>query len=100
MNSNAHQILIELSGQLPTSARTFRYIQEAAGFEEIAAQAQKDILCLENLEGFLDDGQSAKMILEQCGYREWLETSNQDKRLRVLDVLRLIADLSEDLAEN
>ena len=100
MNSKAHPILAELSRQLPDSAHTFQYIQEAAEFEEIAAQAQKDISCLENLEGCLEDGRSAKTVLEESGYRAWLEGSDSDERLRVLGALKLIADLSEDLAED
>jgi len=96
----AHPILLELSGQLPESAHTFQYIQEAVEFEMIAAQAQKDISCLENLEGCLEDGRTAKAVLEESGYREWLEASDQDERLRVLGALTLIADVSEDLAED
>ena len=99
MNSNAQPILAELSRQLPDSAHTFQHIQKASGFEEIAAQAQKDIACLENLEGNLDDGQSAKTVLEENGYRDWLKESSSDERLRVLGALQLIADVSEDLAE-
>ena len=100
MNSKAHPILLELSGQLPDSAHTFQYIQEAAEFEAIAAQAQKDIACLENLEGHLEDGQPAKTVLEESGYRVWLEGSDSDERLRVLGALTLIADVSEDLADD
>jgi hypothetical protein len=96
----SHPILAELSGQLPESAYTFQYIQKAAEFEEIAAQAQKDISNLENLMGSADDGRSAKSFLEQSGYREWLNSSDEDERLRVLGTLRLIADVSEDLAED
>ena len=95
----SHPILAELSGQLPESAHTFQYIQDAVEFEKIAAQAQKDIACFENLEGRLKDGQPAKTVLEQSGYREWLEASDQDERLRVLGALKLIADVSGDLAE-
>jgi hypothetical protein len=100
MPSQSHPILIELSGQLPDSAHTFQYIQEAAEFEKIAAQAQRDVSCLENLEGCLEDGKPAKAVLEQSGYREWLEASDQDERLRVLGALHLIADVSEELAED
>ena len=96
----SHPILAELSGQLPESAHTFQYIQEAAEFEKITAQAQKDIACLENLEGHLEDGQPAKTALEQSGYQEWLKDSDQDERLRVLGALHLIADVSEELAED
>ena len=56
--------------------------------------------CLENLEGCLEDGKPAKAVLEQSGYREWLDASDQDERLRVLGALHLIADVSEDLAED
>ena len=99
MNSKAHPILEELSRQLPDAAHTFQYIHEPSDFEKIAAQAQKDISCLENLEGCLDDGRPAKDVLAESGYRAWLEGSEQDERLRVLGALQLIADLSEDLAE-
>jgi len=97
---SAHPILEELSNQLPESAHTFQYIQEALEFEEIAAQAQKDISCLENLEGCLEDGRPAKTVLEDSGYRVWLEGSDSDERLRVLGALTMIADLSEDLADD
>lgn len=100
MNSKAHPILAELSRQLPDPAHTFQYIHESSDFEIIAAQAKKDISCLENLEGCLENGESAKVVLEESGYRAWLETSDSDERLRVLGALRLIADLSEDLAED
>jgi len=100
MNSKAHPILEELSRQLPDSARIFQYIQEPSGFEEIIAQAQRDISCLENLEGCLEDGRSAKDVLGKSGYRVWLEDSDSDERLRVLGALKLIADVSEDLAED
>lgn len=100
MSLSAHPILEELSNQLPESAHTFQYIQEAAEFEAIAAQAQKDISCLENLEGSLEDGRPAKTVLEESGYRVWLEGSDSDERLRVLGALTMIADLSEDLAED
>jgi hypothetical protein len=95
-----HPILDELSGQLPETSCTFQYIQEAADFEKIAAQAQKDIACLENLEGQMGDDQSSRNILEQNGYKEWLKASDQDERLRVLGALHLIADVSEELAED
>ncbi len=97
---SAHPILAELSQQLPESAHTFQYIQEPAHFEKIAVQARNDIACLENLDGHLEDGRPAKTILEQNGCQAWLEASDQDERLRVLGALRLIADLSEDLAED
>ncbi len=100
MNSKPHPILAELSRQLPDSARTFQYIQEPSGFGEITTQAQIDISCLENLEGCLEDGRPAKSVLEESGYRVWLEDSDSDERLRVLGALKLIADVSEDLTED
>lgn len=96
---NAHPILSELSRQLPEDAHTFQYIHDSSDFEAIAAQARIDIACLENLEGCLEDGRPAKTVLGESGYQAWLKDSDQDKRLRVLGALQLIADLSEDLAE-
>ncbi len=100
MNSQAHPILAELAQQLPDSAHTSQFILKPSGAEEIAAQALKDISCLENLEGHLNDGRPSKSVLEESGYRAWLEGSDSDERLRVLGALRLIADLSEELAED
>ena len=100
MSSKAHPILEELSRQLPDSALACQHILKAEEFELIAAQTRKDIDCLENLEGCLEDGRSAKTVLEESGYREWLEGADSDKRLRVLGALQLIADLAEDLAED
>ena len=100
MNSKAHPILSELSRQLPDSAHTFQHIHESSDYEKIAAQAQKDISCLEKLEGCLEDGRPAKDVLAESGYRAWLGDSDADERLRVLGALKLIADLSEDLAED
>lgn len=97
---SAHPILRELLQQLPETAHTFQYIQEPAHFEKIAVQARNDIACLKNLDGHLEDSRPAKTILEQNGCQAWLEASDQDERLRVLGALRLIADLSEDLAED
>ena len=99
MNSKPHPILEELSRQLPDAAHTFQYIHESSDFGKISTQAQKDISCLENLEGCLEDGRPAKDVLADSGYRAWLESSSQDEQLRVLGALQLIADLSEDLAE-
>jgi len=96
---STHPILAELSQQLLESAHTFQYIQEPAHFEKIAVRARNDIAC-ENLDGHREDNPPAKTILEQSGYQAWLEASKQDERLRALGALRLIADLSEDLAED
>jgi hypothetical protein len=100
MDFHAHPILDELSRQLPDAAHTFQYIHESPDFWKITAQAQTDISCLENLEGCLEDGRSAKSVLEEGGYRAWLESSDEEEKLRVLGALKLIADLSEDLAED
>ncbi len=100
MSSIAHPILAEISMQLPDSAHTFKRIHESSDFEMIATQAQKDISCLENLEGCLKDGRPAKAVLAETGYGECLEDAASDERLRVLGALMLIADLSEDLAED
>ena len=96
----AHPILEELSRQLPDAALTSQQILKAAEFDLIATQSRKDIECLENLDGNLEDGQSARAVLEENGYREWLQGSDSDARLRVLGALQLIADLAEELAED
>ena len=104
MNSKANPILIEMSKQLPDSVQTFKDIQEPKNYEDIVVQARKEIFCLRNMERSMEDGQSAKTFLQQNGYQFLLENSDEEdeleERLRLLGTLQLIAELSEDLAED
>ncbi len=104
MNSKANPILIEMSEELPDSIQTFKDIQKPKSYEEIVVQARKEIFCLRNLERSMEDGQSAKTFLQQNGYQFLLENSDEEdeleERLRLLGTLQLIAELSEDLAED
>ena len=104
MNSKANPILIEMSQELPDSIQTFKYIQEPKSYEEIVVQARKEIICLRNLERNMEDGQSAKSFLQKNGYQFLLENSDKEdemeERMRLLGTLQLIAELSEELAED
>lgn len=104
MNSKANPILIEMSKQLPDSVQTFKDIQEPKNYEDIVVQARKEIFCLRNMERSMEDGQSAKTFLQQNGYRFLLENSDeedkQEEQLMLLGTLQLIAELSEELAED
>ncbi len=104
MNSKANPILIEMSEELPDSIQTFKYIQEPKSYEEIVVQARKEIFCLRNWERNMEDGQSAESFLQQNGCQFLLENSDEEdkkeERLRLLGTLQLIAELSEDLAED
>jgi hypothetical protein len=104
MNSKANPILIEMSRELPDSTQTFKYIQEPKSYDEIFVQARKEIFCLRNLERTMEDGQSAKSFLQNNGYQFLLENSDEEdeleERMRLLGKLQLIAELSEELAED
>ncbi len=104
MNSKANPILIEMSKQLPDSIQTFKDIQEPKSYDEIVVQARKEIFCLRNLERSMEDGQSARSFLQENGYQFLLENPDeedeQEERLRLLGTLQLIAELSEELAED
>ncbi len=104
MNSKTNPILAEMSQELPDSTQTFKHIQEPKSYEEIVVQARKEIFCLRNMERTMEDGQSAKDFLRQNGYQFLLENPDeedeQEERLRLLGTLQLIAELSEDLAED
>jgi len=104
MNSKVNPILIEMSQDLPDSIRTFKYIQEPKSYEEIVVQARKEIFCLRNMERTMENGQSAKSFLQQNGYQFLLENSDKEdemeERMRLLGTLQLIAELSEELAED
>ena len=100
MSNKPHPILEELATQLPESAQTFLNIHQCKSYDEINTQAQKEISCLENLQGTLKDGQSARSVLQENGYQQWLEDLEDDDRLRVYGTLTLIVELSEELAED
>ena len=93
-----------MSQDLPDSIRTFKYIQEPKSYEEIVVQARKEIFCLRNMERTMENGQSAKSFLQQNGYQFLLENSDKEdemeERMRLLGTLQLIAELSEELAED
>lgn len=104
MNSKANPILIEMSQELPDSIQTFKDIQEPKNYGDIVVQARKEIFCLRNMERRMEDGQSAKTFLQQNGYQFLLENTDeeeaQEEQLRLLGTLQLIAELSEELAED
>jgi hypothetical protein len=104
MNSKINPILIEMSQELPDSIQTLKHIQASKSYDEIFVQARKEIFCLRNMERSMEDGQSAKAFLQQNGYQFLLENSDeedaQEERLRLLGTLQLIAELSEELAED
>ena len=104
MNSKANPILLELTSEMPDSIQTYKNIKEPKSYAEIAVQANKEIFCLRNMERNMDDGQSAKSFLQQNGYQFLFDNADeedaQEQRLRLLGTLQLIAELSEDLAED
>lgn len=100
MSGNSHPILEELATQLPESCQLYLYIQGGKDYAEIATLAKHDIACLENLLATLTDAQTAESALHQNGYQPWLKKSDDDERLRVLGALSLIAELSEELADD
>jgi hypothetical protein len=104
MNSKANPILIEMSQELPDTIQTFKDIQEPKSYDQIVVQARKEIFCLRNMERSMEDGQSATSFLQQNGYQFLLENTDeedqQEEQLRLLGTLQLIAELSEELAED
>lgn len=102
MNSHSHPILIELSEALPETSTTYKYIHGPESFTQIAGQAREEFLCLSNLEADMDNGLPGKTQLLQYGYEHWLkdkDDEDEDDRLRLIGYLKLIIELSEELAE-
>ena len=100
MAGKSNPILKELANQLPESAQSYLYIQDHKDYEDIVGQAWKEFFCLGDMDKVLEDGQSAKSVLQQSGYEKWLDDADEDERLRVLGALKLIAELAEELAED
>jgi hypothetical protein len=104
MNSQSHPILIELSGQLPETSATYKYIHGPESFSQIASQAKEEFLCLSGLETTLDNRLLGRAYLLQSGYEIWLKAMDadgdaDDERLRLMGFLKLIIELAEELEE-
>jgi hypothetical protein len=106
MNSQTNPILIEISESIPESSTTYRYIHGSESFADVATQANQEFLCLSDLEADLGNGLSGRTQLIKYGYENWLKDLDDDlegegdnNRLRLIGFLKLIIELSEDLAE-
>ncbi len=100
MNSQPNPILLELAEQLPDATQTLKNIHEPKAYEEIAEQAKKEMRCLQDLVGSLEEEPSATPFLEESGYEAWLKEVEAEDVLRVIGTLGLIAELSDELAED
>ena len=106
MNSQTNPILNEISESIPKSSTTYRYIHGPESFAEVATQASQEFLCLNDLTADMGNGLSGRAQLVQYGYENWLkeldddyEGEGDDDRLRMIGFLKLIIELSEELAE-
>ena len=48
----------------------------------------------------IEEGKMGKEILQQSGYDGWLKDAENEDKLRLIGVLKLIIDFCEELAEN
>lgn len=106
MNSQSHPILIEMSESIPETSMTYRYIHGPESSAEVATQAKEEFLCLSDLTADLGNGFSGRTQLVEFGYEKWLkdmdddfEGEGDDDRIRLIGFLKLIIELSEELAE-
>ena len=99
MNSNTNPILKDFSRQLPKHSQTLQFVQESKSYVEIALQARREISCLRNLECVVFDDQTGESILKKSGYNEWLKDFEDEDRLRLIGVLKLIVDFCEESGE-
>ena len=106
MNSQTNPILAEISESIPETSMTYKYIHGPENFNQVAAQAKEEFLCLSDLDADLGNGFSGRTQLVKYGYESWLkdldddhEGDGDDNRLRLIGFLKLIIELSEELAE-
>ncbi len=95
-----HPILLEISEQIPKTSATFQNIQKREDHAITAKQARLEMRCLQKMEGTIDGDRSARSVLEESGYADWLEDLEGNDRLRVIGALELISELAEELAED
>ena len=95
MNSYTHPILTDLSKSLPKNSITYKYIHGPENFEKVAAQAREEFECLSEL----DADPARKKQLTEYGYEDTLKDLEDEDRLRLIGVLKLVIELAEELAE-
>ncbi len=95
MNSYTHPILNDLANSLPENSITYKYIHGSESFAEVAAQAREEFFCLSELEVAPD----RRTQLIQYGYEDMLKDLEDDDRLRLIGILKLVIELAEELSE-
>ena len=106
MNSQTNPILNEISESIPESSTTYRYIHGPESFAEVATQASQEFLCLSDLTADLGNGLSGRTqlvkylsLIHISELDDDHEDEGDDNRLRLIGFLKLIIELSEELAE-
>ena len=100
MSGSCNTVLLSITDPLPDSAATKVMASTGKSYSEIAIQAKFDWECLAHLETALKGSKTGREWLRENGYGDWLEKADQEDRVSMLGWLRMISDMSQDLAED
>jgi len=100
MNSKGNPILIEMADQLPEGSKAYQLIRTSVDYPLIIEQTKEDFYCFADLDKERKNGMTARSILKQNGYENWLKDMEEEDRLRMCGVLQMIADLAQELDED
>tara|TARA_B100000686_G_scaffold79072_1_gene85273 strand:- start:1352 stop:1648 length:297 start_codon:yes stop_codon:yes gene_type:complete len=92
-------ILIDLSKQLPSTAKTSIFIHQSKKYKDIAAQAKSEMDCLKKYDVWVEEDQEVEIFLKENGYEKWLSNCENEDRLKLIGFLKLLIELCEDLIE-
>jgi len=99
MSSSPNVVLLSMTDPLPDSAATKVMASAGKSYAEIAIQAEFDWNCLAHLETAQKDSKTGREWLRENGYGAWLDEADPEDRTCMLGWLRMITDMTQDLAE-
>ena len=99
MSGSPNVVLLSMTDPLPDSAATKIMTNAGKGYAEISIQADFDWQCLAHLEDVQKESKTGREWLRENGYGDWLDSADQEDRISMLGWLKMITDMTQDMAE-
>lgn len=99
MSNSPNTVLLSMTDPLPDSAATKIMTSAGKSYAEISIQAGFDWQCLAHLEDVQKESKTGREWLRKNGYGNWLDGADQEDRICMLGWLKMILDMTQDMAE-
>ena len=99
MSGSPNAVLLTMTDPLPETAVTKVMASAGTSYAEIAIQAEFDWQCLAHLETVQKESKTGREWLRENGYGDWLDGADSEDRISMLGWLKMITDMTQDLAE-